>query len=176
MVESRCGILCNQCDYREKVNCEGCVTITKPFWGDACPVKSCCEEKEHKHCGECNNFPCDLLNQFAYNKEQGDDGKRIEQCEKWRTSLVNEIFCESCGMPLDKEEVIGTNKDGSKNQDYCVYCYKDGAFTVDVTMDEMIDISLNHMRELFKDDTSFNEQEALDKMKSFFPKLKRWKA
>ena len=89
---------------------------------------------------------------------------------------MNELFCESCGMPLDKEEVIGTNKDGSKNQDYCVYCYKDGAFTVDVTMDEMIEISLNHMRELFKDDPSFNEQEALDKMKSFFPKLKRWSA
>lgn len=89
---------------------------------------------------------------------------------------MNELFCESCGMPLDNEEVIGTNKDGSKNQDYCIYCYKDGAFTVDVTMDEMIDISMNHMRELFKDAPSFNEQEALDKMKSFFPKLKRWKA
>jgi hypothetical protein len=24
-----------------------------------------------------------LLNQFAYDKEQGDDGKRIEQCRKW---------------------------------------------------------------------------------------------
>jgi len=89
---------------------------------------------------------------------------------------MNELFCESCGMLLDKEEVIGTNKDGSKNQDYCVYCYEDGAFTVDVTMDEMIEISLNHMRELFKDDPSFNEQEALDRMKSFFPKLKRWSA
>ncbi|WP_084804348.1 DUF3795 domain-containing protein [Halonatronum saccharophilum] len=51
--------------------------------GDECPVKSCCEEKGSLHCGECDTFPCDLLEQFAYDKEQGDDGKRIEQCRRW---------------------------------------------------------------------------------------------
>ena len=35
-------------------------------------------------------------------------------------------FCQSCGMPLS-EEVLGTNADGSKNEEYCIYCYKDGA-------------------------------------------------
>ncbi|MEW6710633.1 MAG: DUF3795 domain-containing protein, partial [Candidatus Riflebacteria bacterium] len=28
-------------------------------------------------------FPCQLLNKFAYDKEQGDNGKRIEQCRLW---------------------------------------------------------------------------------------------
>ena len=37
------------------------------------------------------------------------------------------IFCQSCGMPLTKE-ILGTNVDGSKNEDYCMYCYKDGRF------------------------------------------------
>ncbi len=32
-------------------------------------------------------------------------------------------FCQSCGMPL-VEEILGTNADGSKNEDYCVYCYR----------------------------------------------------
>jgi len=41
-------------------------------------------------------------------------------------------------------------------------------------MDKMIDISLKHMRELFKNDPTYNEQDALNNMKSFFPKLKRW--
>ncbi len=36
-------------------------------------------------------------------------------------------FCQSCGMPLT-EDVLGTNADGSKNEDYCMYCYKDGKF------------------------------------------------
>ena len=87
---------------------------------------------------------------------------------------MSELFCQSCGMPLENEEVMGTNKDGGKNKDYCIYCYKDGNFLQDVTMDEMIDISLSHMKELFKDEPSFSEEEALDNMKSFFPKLKRW--
>lgn len=47
-------------------------------------------------------------------------------------------FCQSCGMPLEADEHFGTNKDGSKNTDYCAYCFKDGAFTADITMDEMI--------------------------------------
>ena len=37
-------------------------------------------------------------------------------------------FCQSCGMPLT-DEVLGTNADGSKSEEYCIYCYKDGAFT-----------------------------------------------
>ena len=41
-------------------------------------------------------------------------------------------FCQSCGMPLT-EEVLGTNADGSKNEDYCMYCYKDGKFLQECT-------------------------------------------
>lgn len=84
-------------------------------------------------------------------------------------------FCQSCGMPLDNEDVVGTNHDGSKNHDYCIYCYKDGGFTVDCTMDEMIGISLQHMQEMFGDNPEFNAREALENMNSFFPQLKRWK-
>ncbi|MDH6364927.1 hypothetical protein M2139_001928 [Enterococcus sp. PF1-24] len=85
-------------------------------------------------------------------------------------------FCQSCGMPLDKHEVVGTNTDQSKNEDYCIYCFKDGEFTQDVTMDEMIEISREHMSEIFANDSNYNEQEAVAKMQSFFPKLKRWRA
>lgn len=83
MAESRCGILCGECAYREETHCMGCISIDKPFWGDRCPVKSCCEEKQLQHCGECPQFPCPLLNQFAYDEKQGDDGKRIQQCRIW---------------------------------------------------------------------------------------------
>ncbi len=83
MIESRCGILCSECTYKEQVGCKGCVSIEKPFWGESCPVKSCVEGKGNHHCGQCADFACNLLNQFAYDKEQGDDGKRIEQCKKW---------------------------------------------------------------------------------------------
>jgi len=104
MIESRCGILCSECEYKEQINCGGCVHITKPFWGDSCPVKDCCEGKGLEHCGLCGDFPCDLLNQFAYDKEQGDDGKRIEQCRKWarankkRYACYCGLYCEHCAV------------------------------------------------------------------------------
>lgn len=88
---------------------------------------------------------------------------------------MEEMYCQSCGMPLVKAEDIGTNKDGTPMSEYCIYCFKDGAFTGDISMEDMINISLKHMRELFKDDPDFNEQAALIKMRDFFPELKRWK-
>ena len=74
MVESRFGILCNECAYKEEMNCGGCLNIQKPFWGDSCPVKDCCEAKKLEHCGKCNEFPCDLLNEFAYDKGKRQTG------------------------------------------------------------------------------------------------------
>ena len=84
-------------------------------------------------------------------------------------------FCQSCGMPLT-DEVLGTNADGSKNEEYCMYCYKDDKFTQDCTMDEMIE----HCAQFVGD---FNEgsgmqlskEEAIGQMKMFFPHLKRWR-
>ena len=50
----------------------------------------------------------------------------------------NMKFCQSCAMPMT-EELYGSNKDGSKNEDYCIYCYENGEFTADISMEEMID-------------------------------------
>lgn len=84
MVQSRCGLLCSECQYQEQMGCKGCMKIDKPFWGTCCPIKSCCEIKKLAHCGQCADFPCETLKQFAYDKTQGDDGKRIEQCKHWQ--------------------------------------------------------------------------------------------
>ncbi|MFV0401956.1 MAG: DUF3795 domain-containing protein [Oscillospiraceae bacterium] len=78
-VQSRCGILCEKCTYE----CAGCVAIPNPFWGE-CPVKACCEGKQLEHCGLCDVLPCELLINFSYEKgENGDNGRRIEQCRCW---------------------------------------------------------------------------------------------
>ena len=42
-------------------------------------------------------------------------------------------FCQSCGMPLADVNDIGTNADGSRNEDYCKYCYENGQFTQQCT-------------------------------------------
>lgn len=83
MIESRCGLLCSQCEYRQATGCPGCVNMDKPFWGESCPVKSCCEGRGLPHCGACPEFPCPLLHQFAHDEKQGDGGRRIRQCRAW---------------------------------------------------------------------------------------------
>lgn len=82
-VKSRCGIDCSSCKYLEEKVCMGCVHMEKPFWADACSVKTCCENKEMDCCGRCDEFPCGLLKSFAYDAQQGDNGLRLENCKKW---------------------------------------------------------------------------------------------
>jgi len=84
-------------------------------------------------------------------------------------------FCQSCGMPLT-EELKGTNADGSKNEDYCIYCYKDGAFTQDCSMEEMIDFCAQFVDEVNKNmPKPMTQEEYKQMMRQYFPMLKRWK-
>ncbi len=83
-------------------------------------------------------------------------------------------FCQSCGMPLTKD-VLGTNADGSKNDEYCIYCYKDGAFTGDFTMEEMAEFCAQFVDEFNKDTGQSLSREDYKKMLlQYYPSLKRW--
>ena len=88
---------------------------------------------------------------------------------------MKQSFCQSCGMPLT-DELLGTNTDGSKNEEYCIYCYKDGAFTSDCTMDEMIEFCAQFVDEVNKNmPKPLTKEEYKQMMREFFPTLKRWK-
>jgi hypothetical protein len=79
-------------------------------------------------------------------------------------------FCQSCGMPLSKDENGGgSNSDGTKSSEYCSKCYVNGAFTdPNLTVDQMQDKVRGKMKEMHF--PGF--------MASYFvkdiPKLKRW--
>lgn len=88
---------------------------------------------------------------------------------------MEQKFCQSCGMPLTKTEEFGTNNDGSLNQDYCVYCFKDGNFTAQLTMDEMIVLCAEYVEDFNKDSgKKMTKEQAIEQMKQYFPTLKRW--
>lgn len=88
---------------------------------------------------------------------------------------MEQKFCQSCGMPLTDENK-GTNADGSCNEDYCVYCYKEGAFTQDFTMSQMIDFCAQFTDQI-NSQTGWNRtpEQAKEQMRQAFPYLKRWK-
>ena len=84
-------------------------------------------------------------------------------------------FCQSCGMPLTND-VLGTNADGSKNEDYCMYCYKDGQFVQDCTMDEMIEHCAQFVGAVNENmEKPITKEEYIGQMKMYFPHLKRWR-
>ena len=86
------------------------------------------------------------------------------------------LFCQSCGMPLTKNEDCGKNADGSINYDYCQYCFKDGHFTQEMTMDQMIKHCAQFVDELNKNsEQKITREEFIQRMHGFFPMLKRWR-
>ena len=50
---------------------------------------------------------------------------------------MEEKYCQSCGMPMGNTgEFYGTNADGSKNTEYCSYCFDSGKFTGEISRSE----------------------------------------
>ncbi len=80
-------------------------------------------------------------------------------------------LCQSCGMPMLKQDEFGTNADGRKNRDYCKFCYQNGSFTEpNATMEQMAEKIVSMSKEM-----GMNENEARAMANSVLPNLKRWK-
>lgn len=89
---------------------------------------------------------------------------------------MREEYCQSCGMPLLTENQQGTEKDGSLSSDYCVYCYKNGEFLQQSTMEQMIEHCSQFADQVVLDSGEKMTKEAYVKMmREYFPHLKRWR-
>lgn len=79
-------------------------------------------------------------------------------------------ICQSCGMPLRSEHDLGTNADGSKNNEYCRFCFKEGTFTdPDITMQQKIDKLVSMAVQM-----NIPEKSAREMASKLLPTLKRW--
>ncbi len=75
-------------------------------------------------------------------------------------------------MPMQKNEDFGTNTDGTKNEEYCHYCYTDGKFTDEgITMEEKINKNIEIAKKM-----GMPEEKAREMANNIIPKLKRWKS
>lgn len=74
-------------------------------------------------------------------------------------------------MPLDKPELLGTEKDGSKSKEYCSYCYQNGVFiNPNISIGEMKSLVKEQMGKM-KIDTN-----VINMAVNSLPYLKRWRA
>lgn len=79
-------------------------------------------------------------------------------------------FCQSCGMPFYREEDHGSEADGARSDDYCSWCFREGAFLEDETMEGLIERCAPFMAE----SCHITRDEAVSFMGALLPHLKRW--
>lgn len=78
-------------------------------------------------------------------------------------------FCQSCTMPIDDMEERGTEKDGSKSDSYCKYCYQEGRFTdPEMTLERMQQIATTEMKK------QKLPENIIQLSLNMLPGLKRW--
>lgn len=79
-------------------------------------------------------------------------------------------FCQSCTLPIDNIENRGTEKDGSKSDLYCKYCYQNGKFTdPDMTLESMKEIAETEMKK------QHLPESIIQQSINMLPLLKRWR-
>ncbi|MBP5209978.1 MAG: helix-turn-helix domain-containing protein [Clostridia bacterium] len=79
-----------------------------------------------------------------------------------------QLVCQCCGMPLE-DGIIGRNRDGSLNEDYCRWCYADGTYTYH-DLDDLIEVCVPHMV-----GQGFSDEQARAHLKEKLPRLDYWR-
>ena len=79
-------------------------------------------------------------------------------------------ICQSCGMPLKRNEDFGTNGDSSKNKEYCKFCFKKDQFTDEgITLEQKIEKNIQ-----IAESMGIPRNQAKQMAQNIIPSLKRW--
>lgn len=82
-----------------------------------------------------------------------------------------EHYCQSCGMMFTGPDQHGHEADGVETDEFCRWCYENGAYTYETTMEEMIEDCAPRMAKSM--DWSVDECASL--LGAILPTLSRWK-
>ena len=80
-----------------------------------------------------------------------------------------QLICQCCGMPLE-DSTLSRETDGSFNEEYCKWCYAEGAFAYQ-SKDALLDFLLAHMPNL----ENIGEAERRAQYDAHLSQLKHWK-
>ena len=119
MVEkiSYCGLYCGACPSYQKATCLGCRSedkkqSRKSKWG--CKIRNCCfKERNVEYCGQCNDFPCNIISnklinshphdpRFNYRHKIPENILKINKLglERWFVEQEELWTCSDCGQPV----------------------------------------------------------------------------
>lgn len=85
------------------------------------------------------------------------------------------VICQSCGMSIEQDKDKGTNVDASLSTEYCAYCYKDGNFANELTLEQYVEIGLDYSPEYQAAETETEKEKIKAQTKAYLSTLKRWK-
>ncbi|OLU38807.1 zinc ribbon domain-containing protein [Ileibacterium valens] len=80
------------------------------------------------------------------------------------------LICQCCGMPLNEDDLISHEQDGSFNEDYCKWCYENGTFVYD-SKESLIDFLAKQM----PNPENLSEEAMHNQIDLWLSKLKHWK-
>ncbi len=83
-----------------------------------------------------------------------------------------EHYCQSCGMMFTGPDQHGHEADGTETEDFCRWCYDQGAYTYETTMEEMIEDCAPRMAEHM----GWSVDECASLLGAILPNLRRWNA
>ena len=78
-----------------------------------------------------------------------------------------QLICQCCGMPLE-DSTLSREPDGSLNEEYCKWCYADGAFKYS-SKEELIDLCVTHMAS-----EQWPTEQVRAHMEAVVPQLSHW--
>ncbi len=89
---AKCGMDCTWCRFAEESGCPGCMYCISPengggsklFEDEECDAGVCCTERGFAHCGQCPEFPCDILKEISFDPDTGDEGNRLMRLKELR--------------------------------------------------------------------------------------------
>ena len=79
-----------------------------------------------------------------------------------------QLICQCCVMPLE-DSTLSREPDGSLNEEYCKWCYADGAFKYS-SKEELIDLCVTHMAS-----EQWPAEQVRAHMEAVVPQLSHWK-
>lgn len=81
-----------------------------------------------------------------------------------------QLICQCCGMPLNEDDLISKEADGSFNEDYCKWCYENGRFTYN-SKESLIDFLVSHM----SNPENLTDAARREQFDAYLSQLKHWK-
>lgn len=81
-----------------------------------------------------------------------------------------QLICQCCGMPLNEDDIISREQDGSYNEDYCKWCYANGEFVYQ-SKDTLIEYLISHV----PNPDNLKDEDRRSQFDRYLSQLKHWK-